>query len=112
MSLSESSIGDHTVFSLSDRFVERLAAHQPMLATQMGVAGHDAAWGKHDPESWQDLKALLREVRSELVCLPPSDQYWERLGRRVLDDHLAVAVGFLLRLRPGGGVKGPEVAFA
>ena len=114
MSLSESSMGDHTVFSLSDRFVERLAAHQPMLATQMGVAGHDAAWGKHDPESWQDLKALLREVRSELVCLPPSDRYWERLGRRVLDDYLAVRLEQIERgepLRDLNNIASPLQAF-
>ncbi|GIT53214.1 MAG: hypothetical protein Ct9H300mP16_03740 [Pseudomonadota bacterium] len=46
MSVRESSTDDQTVFALSDRFVEQLAAHQPMLATQMGVAGHDAEWGK------------------------------------------------------------------
>ena len=71
MSVRESSTDDQTVFALSDRFVEQLAAHQPMLATQMGVAGHDAEWGKHDPESWQDLGVLIRRTRSALSQLPP-----------------------------------------
>ena len=92
MRVRESSTDDQTVFALSDRFVEQLAAHQPMLATQMGVAGHDAEWGKHDPESWQDLGALIRSTRSALSQLPPTDRYWERLGRRVLDDYLGLGL--------------------
>ena len=79
----------NNIFVLADRYVDELAALQPMLATQMGVPGFDGQWGAQDPSGWQDIGALLKRTLSAIEALPPSDQYREQLGRRVLKDHLS-----------------------
>ena len=79
----------NNIFLLADRYVDELAALQPMLATQMGVSGFDGQWGAQDPSGWQDIGALLKRTLSAIEALPPSDQYREQLGRRVLKDHLS-----------------------
>ena len=79
----------NNIFVLADRYVDELAALQPMLATQMGVPGFDGQWGAQDPAGWQDIGALLKRTLSAIEALPPSDQHRERLGRRVLKDHLS-----------------------
>ena len=79
----------NNIFVLADRYVDELAALQPMLATQMGVPGFDGQWGAQDPAGWQDIGTLLKRTLSAIEALPPSDQHRERLGRRVLKDHLS-----------------------
>ena len=79
----------NNIFSLADRYVDQLAALQPMLATQMGVPGFDGQWGVQDPSGWQDIGALFKRTLSAIEALPPSDRHREQLGRRVLKDHLS-----------------------
>ena len=79
----------NNIFLLADRYVDQLAALQPMLATQMGVPGFDGQWGAQDPSGWQDIGALFKRTLSAIEALPPSDRHREQLGRRVLKDHLS-----------------------
>jgi len=79
----------NNIFLLADRYVDQLAALQPMLATQMGVPGFDGQWGVQDPSGWQDIGALFKRTLSAIEALPPSDRHREQLGRRVLKDHLS-----------------------
>ena len=79
----------NNIFLLADRYVDQLAALQPMLATQMGVPGFDRQWGVQDPSGWQDIGALFKRTLSAIEALPPSDRHREQLGRRVLKDHLS-----------------------
>ena len=79
----------NNIFLLADRYVDQLAALQPMLATQMGVPGFDGQWGVQDPSGWQDIGALFKRTLSVIEALPPSDRHREQLGRRVLKDHLS-----------------------
>ena len=79
----------NNIFLLADRYVDQLAALQPMLATQMGVPGFDGQWGVQDPSGWQDIGALFKRTLSVIEALPPSDRHRDQLGRRVLKDHLS-----------------------
>ena len=79
----------NNIFLLADRYVDQLAALQPMLATQMGVPGFDGQWGVQDPSGWQDIGALFKRTLSAIEALPPSDRHRDQLGRRVLKDHLS-----------------------
>ena len=79
----------NNIFLLADRYVDQLAALQPMLATQMGVPGFDGQWGVQDPSGWQDIGALFKRTLSAIEALPPSDRHREQLGRRVLKEHLS-----------------------
>ena len=63
----------NNIFLLADRYVDQLAALQPMLATQMGVPGFDGQWGVQDPSGWQDIGALFKRTLSAIEALPPSD---------------------------------------
>ena len=79
----------NNIFLLADRYVDELAALQPMLATQMGVPGFDGQWGTQDPSGWQDIGALFKRTLSAIEALPPSELHREQFGRRVLKDHLS-----------------------
>lgn len=79
----------NNIFLLADRYVDELAALQPMLATQMGVPGFDGQWGIQDPSGWQDIGALFKRTLSAIEALPPSELHREQFGRRVLKDHLS-----------------------
>ena len=56
----------NNIFLLADRYVDQLAALQPMLATQMGVPGFDGQWGVQDPSGWQDIGALFKRTLSAI----------------------------------------------
>ena len=56
----------HPVFELSDRFVDQVAALCPMLATSLGVPGHDAEWDDTSPEGVAAVAAFLGQQRAAL----------------------------------------------
>jgi uncharacterized protein (DUF885 family) len=79
----------HPVFALSARFVDDVAALNPMTATFLGVAGHDDRWGDVGLAGAQANVELLRRTQAELEALPSTDgDRWAELARRVLAEEL------------------------
>lgn len=80
----------HPVFALSSRFVDDIAAINPMTATFLGIAGHDHHWGDVGLAGAEANAQLLRRTRAELEALPSTDgDRWAELARRVLAEELA-----------------------
>ena len=84
----DSDVTAHPVFALSSRFVDDLAALEPMTATFLGLPGHDHEWGDLSPAGADARAALLRRTRDELDALPPADSHWSALAARVLREDL------------------------
>lgn len=80
---------EHPVFALSSRFVDDLAALEPMTATFLGLPGRDHEWGDLSPAGADARAALLRRTRDALAALPPADSRWSALAVRVLEEDLA-----------------------
>ena len=78
----------HPVFELSDRFVDQLAALQPMLATSLGLPGHDAEWDDTSPAGVAAVAAFLGQQRAALDSLPPAEDRWDALAVRVMGEHI------------------------
>ena len=88
------------VFALADQFVEGIAGLQPVLATQMGVEGHNDQWGDLSPAGWQATLSFLDGISDRLNDLPGTGDHWEALGRRVLREHLSLEQERILRSDP------------
>ncbi|MCU1614261.1 MAG: uncharacterized protein JWO98_1801 [Frankiales bacterium] len=63
---------------LTDRVVEDVAASQPVLATYIGVPGHDDRWPDLSPDGIRGHAELLRSTRAQAARITPVD------GREVL----------------------------
>ena len=87
-----------SVFVLADEYVEGMAGLQPVLATQMGLEGHDDQWGDLSPAGWQATLSFLEGISDRLNGLPATSDHWETLGRRVLLDHLLLEQERITRL--------------
>src|SRR5205809_7410206 len=59
------------VYELADRYVDRSAVPDPILATSRGVVGHDAEMTDYSPEAQATRAALDRETLAELPQLRP-----------------------------------------
>jgi uncharacterized protein (DUF885 family) len=81
-------VTDHPVFALSSRFVDDVAALEPMTATFLGLPGQDDRWGDLSPAGADARAELLRRTRDELAALPPADSHWAALAARVLAEDL------------------------
>jgi len=79
---------EHPVFALSSRFVDDLAALEPMTATFLGLPGQDHRWGDLSPVGADARADLLRRTRDELDALPAADSHWSTLAARVLREDL------------------------
>ena len=56
-----------TPFEISDRFTDRLAALAPILATNVGITGHDDECTDYSPAGVAARAALCRETKEELA---------------------------------------------
>jgi uncharacterized protein (DUF885 family) len=59
---------------LADRFVDDYAAAQPVIATYVGVPGHDDRWPDLSPDGHAALAALVRRTRAEVARVEPVDR--------------------------------------
>ena len=59
---------------LADRFVEAYAASQPVVATYIGVPGHDDRWPDLTPDGHAAHAELLRRTLAELEAVEPVDR--------------------------------------
>ncbi len=71
------------IFKISDRLIDQIAALLPIYATTMGVAGHDHRWGDIGQSGIEAVLRLVSDTTAEIEALPPADDEWDRLARRV-----------------------------
>jgi uncharacterized protein (DUF885 family) len=79
------------IYDLADRYVEELAALDPVSATRVGIAGHEAAPSDYSPDGFAASADLDRRTLRVLEDLPPTgerdrvaaDLMRERLQRRL-----------------------------
>jgi uncharacterized protein (DUF885 family) len=88
LSSSPASPSRHEVYALGDRYVDELAAVDPLEATFAGVGGHDDRWGDLSPAGVEDRGVLAHDTLSRLDALPRATDRWDRLAVRVLREHL------------------------
>ena len=79
------------VYELADRYVDRSAVLDPILATSRGVVGHDAEMTDYSPEAQAKRAALDRETLAELSQLRPLTAA-DRIAVEVMRERLEVAV--------------------
>ena len=79
------------VFALSDRFIERMAALDPAMATALGIAGHDHEMTDFSPGGHAAREQLTRDTLRELNSLPESGAD-DRLAAGVLREQLETDV--------------------
>jgi uncharacterized protein (DUF885 family) len=85
------------IFAISDAAVDRLAAVDPLLATEMGLTTEQDRWPDLSPDGLAEHRRVLAELRAEAqACDAPDDR--SRLARRVLIDHCEAG----LALHDGG----------
>ncbi len=72
------------VFRLADRLTEDFCALRPTDATMWGVVGFDGSWGDWSPAGWEQIAELLATALSDVDALPPTEDRWEIVGRRVV----------------------------
>jgi uncharacterized protein (DUF885 family) len=60
--------------ALADRFVDEYAAVQPVVATYIGVRGHDDRWPDLTPDGHAATAELLRATRAEVAAVAPADR--------------------------------------
>ena len=77
------------VDAIADRYLDDSAAHDPVMATYIGLAGHDHALPALDPD-WYEQRAQLRSAtRRALQAAQPADAN-DRVTIAALDDVLEV----------------------
>ncbi len=81
------------IFDVSDRAVDRLAEDNPILATEMGIGGHEDRWPDLSPDGLGRMRLTLSEIRGEAQACDIADGR-DALAKRVLvdycDGHLAL----------------------
>ncbi len=79
------------VYRISDDFVERFAALDPLAATSMGVPGHDAEMTDFSPDGLAARHELQRENAAALRVAPVEDEA-DRIARDVMVERLDLAL--------------------
>ncbi|MEM9565851.1 MAG: DUF885 domain-containing protein [Actinomycetota bacterium] len=74
------------IFAVSDRAVDRLAEANPLLATEMGVGGHDDRWPDLSPDGLGEMRRTLADIRRDADACDATDRR-HALAKRVLVDY-------------------------
>jgi uncharacterized protein (DUF885 family) len=85
--LSPDAPEDSPVFRLAHRYVDDLAALDPILATTIGVVGYDDRLTDYSPDGIEAREALDREVLVQLSLLQPEERF-DRLAAAYLTERL------------------------
>ena len=59
--------------ALADGYVDRLAAADPFLATELGIAGHDGEVTDYSPAAVAAREDLARELLAAIAEVPDAD---------------------------------------
>src|SRR5690242_19384066 len=77
------------VDAIADRYLDDSAAHDPITATHIGLAGHDEALPALDPDWFQQRAELRARTRRALQAAEPVDAN-DRVTIAALDDTLEI----------------------
>ncbi|GGR49202.1 uncharacterized protein (DUF885 family) [Nocardioides luteus] len=88
MTTSPDSGPSREVDARTDRYVEELCALDPLIATYVGVSGHDAELPDLSPDGMQAVEDLNREAYADVAAITPVDEreqvakdaFLERIG--------------------------------
>lgn len=75
------------IYDIADRYVQRLAALNPLAATAMGIPGYDDQMTDFSPAGFASLETLRRETLDELAGAPVTDDR-DRIARDVMNESL------------------------
>lgn len=75
-------------FTLSDRLVDEWAELDPMLATALGLPGHDHRWPDVGPEGVATLRSLVEDYLHRFSLHLDHPDRWQRLAATVARDYL------------------------
>ncbi len=75
------------VFEIADRFVERLAEHDPVSATFIGISGHDDRMSDYSPFASDEMAAIERETLEAIRAAQPGGER-ERMCRDTVIDEM------------------------
>ncbi len=75
------------VYGIADRYVEELAALDPVAATGLGIAGHDEAMTDYSPAGYEALQGLRTDTRVALDGAALSGDR-DRVAREVMTNAL------------------------
>src|SRR5436190_15041917 len=83
------------VFDIAHRYVDEIAALDPILATDIGVPGHEREMTDFSPEGVAAIAAFNRRYVADLEAVPPEDEAAgspkaERIARNVMLERLGV----------------------
>src|SRR5256886_17279323 len=79
------------IYDLSDRFVDRFAALDPVSATLEGLAGHDDEMTDFSPRGYEERDEHSRStLRALTAAAPESDR--DRIAAGVLREGLATGI--------------------
>lgn len=80
----------HPVFALSDALIDEFSALRPMMATMMGVPGHDHRWDDLSPAGFATYAAAVEAWAARVDALPPPEDRWDALAVAVCRDWVAL----------------------
>ena len=75
------------VFDIADGFVDALVNHDPIAATFIGVAGHDARMSDYSPDSAEEMARIERQTLADTRAAAPHNER-ERLCRDTVIDEM------------------------
>jgi len=78
-----------SVAAIADRYIEELAALDPVSATFLGIPGHDHELSDLSPAGVEATEALLRRTLVDLAASSPFDDR-ERIARAVMQERLGL----------------------
>jgi uncharacterized protein (DUF885 family) len=83
-----------TIFEISSQAVDQLAANDPILATHIGVSGHDGSWTDFSPAGQAKSRQLAADLQDRARAAT-IDSRWDRLAQRVLIEHCQEMIDFV-----------------
>src|SRR5438445_12658315 len=78
-----------SVFEIADRYVDQLAALEPLMATSMGIPGHEREMPDLSPAGPARVAELNRKTSAELTKAPTESEA-DRIAREVTLERLAI----------------------
>jgi uncharacterized protein (DUF885 family) len=85
------------IYEIASRYVDNIAALNPVAATAMGIQGHDDEMSDYSPEGYAAFEPLYRDTLTAVVTAPVESQR-DRTARDAMIDAIALD---LLRLESG-----------
>src|SRR5713101_7536388 len=77
------------VFEIADHYVDQIAALEPLMATSMGIPGHERDMPDLSPAGPARVAELNRKTAAELTKAPTEDEP-DRIAQEVMLERLAV----------------------